>query len=241
MKSKHKAGVEANLYKQLKNNTGFFFKSFQKLFIFIFWLCLGCAQTPRFLAGGAKSTQTTPVSSLAEGLGPPGPERGSIYRGQGPLDPSSVPFATYLCFDTVIIGSEVSFFFTERERERERNRGADNLAPRRPRQLIVALGFLEGLLLKGAGAYGWASQDEFAADTAAANALGGLVDTLPLNQFLIGPFVVLAVSALITSIDFQLNEIEKEEDALLSDLVYSPEAKTSELAQGRCSRFTFEL
>ena len=39
--------------------------------------------------------------------------------GQGPLDPSSVPFATYLCFDTVIIGSEVSFFFTERERERE--------------------------------------------------------------------------------------------------------------------------
>ena len=162
--------------------------------------------------------------------------------GQGPLDPSSVPFATYLCFDTVIIGSEVSFFFfTERERERERNRGADNLAPRRPRQLIVALGFLEGLLLKGAGAYGWASQDEFAADTAAANALGGLVDTLPLNQFLIGPLVVLAVSALITSIDFQLNEIEKEEDALLSDLLYSPEAKTSELAQGRCSRFTFEL
>ena len=67
------------------------------------------------------------------------------------------------------------------------------------------------------------------------------MDTLPLNQFLIGPFVVLAVSALITSIDFQLNEIEKEEDALLSDLVYSPEAKTSELAQGRCSRFTFEL
>ena len=43
--------------------------------------------------------------------------------GQGPLDPSSVPFATYLCFDTVIIGSEVSFFFfTEREREREREK-----------------------------------------------------------------------------------------------------------------------
>ena len=34
------------------------------------------------------------------------------------LDPSG-PFATYLCFDTVIIGSEVSFSLIPRERERK--------------------------------------------------------------------------------------------------------------------------
>jgi len=110
----------------------------------------------------------------------------------------SLPFLTYLCFDTTIIGSE----------------------------LIVALGFLQGLLLKSLGTIGWSSSEQFMVQMEAAeNAMGSIVNTGPLNAFSSGPFAVLAVAALITSIDVQLNEVLKNEPEVLSELLYSEEAE----------------
>ncbi len=55
--------------------------------------------------------------------------------------------------------------------------------------------------------------------------MGGLVNTGLLNAFSSGPFAVLAVAALITSIDVQLNEVLKNEPEVLSELLYSEEAE----------------
>ncbi|QDZ20818.1 hypothetical protein HOP50_04g33390 [Chloropicon primus] len=120
----------------------------------------------------------------------------------GSIPEATLPFPTYLCFDTAIIGSE----------------------------LIVALGFLQGLLLENFGVYGWAKPNELATDLETASmAMGSIVNTLPVSTFSSGPFVVLVVAAMITSIDLQLNEVEKREDELLSELVYNPDAMSNDL------------
>ncbi len=85
-----------------------------------------------------------------EGEGPQQGERG---------DDEALPFLTYLCFDTTIIGSE----------------------------LIVALGFLQGLLLKSLGTIGWSNSEQFVVQVRVPRSPSTHTHTLSLSLFLLHP------------------------------------------------------
>ena len=123
----------------------------------------------------------------------------------------ALPLGTYVCFDTVIIGSE----------------------------LVVALGFFQGLLLKYLGAWGWTAESHFKdylGDDMATRVLGGIVDTLPLTTFTVGPLVVVAVSAVLTEISKVLNEADKEDAEVLSDLAHGSD-RIAEVAESSIAQY----
>jgi len=94
-----------------------------------------------------------------------------------------LPILSYVCFDTAIVGSEI----------------------------IVAIGFLQALLLEYSGALGWSSVPVDAASATFANPLDALVSV---------PVCILAVAAIITCVDLKANETLQPEEKVLSELVY---------------------
>jgi hypothetical protein len=106
-------------------------------------------------------------------------------------------FISYLMLDVSILGSE----------------------------LIILLGFVQGLMLKYLGALGWeGSQDawqQIQVPDLVSTTMGTLVDTSSLSALTAGPFVILSIAAFILAIEVQVNELEKNEPELLSDLLYN--------------------
>mmetsp|Transcript_288 Transcript_288/g.534 ORF Transcript_288/g.534 Transcript_288/m.534 type:complete len:470 (-) Transcript_288:16-1425(-) len=146
-------------------------------------LWLSIVSLPMLLAG---LTQVKPLVSKAPGLECYFEQ---IFNHNDYMDSESqiiskydreenLPLMTYLCFDVAIIGSE----------------------------LIVALGFFQGLLLKYGGSLGWTDDWSQFGEVP----MGAIVNTEMLNAFTNGPLITLFVAGLISWIDIQLGQTESE-------------------------------